>query len=119
MEAIIEQLEPKVIGGTGRWREGKGFSEEEIKEAGLWDLKDDLPYDPRRKTCHQANIKVLEEAAERLKAGKKELLEERTVKELKDLAREKDISGYSNLKKAELINLIDEHYSEDEIRALE
>lgn len=119
MGKIKEQLEPKVIGGTGSWREGKGFSEAELKEAGLWGLRDELPYDGRRKSCHRANVEALKEASEGLKADKRELLEDRTVKELKQMAREKDLSGYSKLRKAELVDLIDENYSEDEVRAFE
>lgn len=119
MEKITEQLEPRVIGGTGEWREGKGFSEGEIKEAGLWDLRDELPYDGRRKSCHRANVEALEEASEALKADKRELLEDRTVEELKEMAREKGLSGYSKLRKAELVDLIGENYSEDEVRAFE
>lgn len=113
----MDWLEPKVLGGTGKWREGKGFSEEEIKKAGLWDLRKDLPYDERRKSCHQTNIELLEEVKERLETGKTELLEERTVKELREMAREKDLSGYSKLRKAELVDLIGENYSEEVIRA--
>lgn len=70
LEKSIDRLEPKVRGGTDRWREGKGFSEKEIKEAGLWDLRKDLPYDERRKSCHQPNIELLEEVRERLETGK-------------------------------------------------
>lgn len=112
-------LEPKVRGGSGKWREGKGFSEKEIKEAGLWDLRKELPYDERRKSCHQGNIEILEEARERLETGKSQLLEKRTVKELREMAREKDLSGYSKLRKAELVDLISENYSEEEIRTRE
>lgn len=43
------------------------------------------------------------------------MLEEKTVKELRQMARDKDLSGYSNLRKAELIELIDENYSEEEV----
>lgn len=109
------QLEPKVLGGSGQWREGKGFSEKEIKKAGLWGIKNDLPYDKRRKSCHQINIEVLEDEKEILEAGKEELLEERTVKELREMAKEKNLSGYSDLRKAELVNLISENYSKEEI----
>lgn len=46
---------------------------------------------------------------------KTELLEEKTVEELKQMARYKGFSGYSNKSKLELINLIRNHFSEGEI----
>ncbi|KXA89649.1 hypothetical protein AKJ57_05025 [candidate division MSBL1 archaeon SCGC-AAA259A05] len=47
---------------------------------------------------------------------KKELLEEKTVKELKEMAREKNLSGYSNLRKSELIDMIAENYKKSEVK---
>lgn len=47
---------------------------------------------------------------------KKELLEEKTVKELKDMARDKDLSGYSRLPKDELIEMISKNYLKKEIK---
>lgn len=48
---------------------------------------------------------------------KSELLEEKTVKELKQMARDKNLSGYSRLPKDELIEMINENYSKSEIQA--
>lgn len=46
-----------------------------------------------------------EEEAQKMSYNKAEL-EEKTVAELKDLAKDKNLSGYSSLKKAELIDLL-------------
>lgn len=46
---------------------------------------------------------------------KRNLLEEKTVEELKQMARYKSFSGYSNKSKSELIELIQDHFSESEI----
>lgn len=48
---------------------------------------------------------------------KRELLEEKTVKELKDMARDRDLSGYSQMVKDELIELINSNYTKAEIKA--
>ena len=50
-------------------------------------------------------------------ATKEELLEEKTVKDLKQMARDKDLSGYSKMRKNELIEFIGENYSKDEVKA--
>lgn len=44
-------------------------------------------------------------------------MEEKTVEELKQMARDKDLSGYSKMRKAELIDLIGENYSIEEAEA--
>jgi len=44
-------------------------------------------------------------------------LSERTVKELKQMVRDKDLSGYSTMNKDELIDLIEGNYLKDEIEA--
>lgn len=43
------------------------------------------------------------------RGGTAEDYEDRTVDELRERARELDLSGYSNLRKAELINLLRHH----------
>lgn len=50
-------------------------------------------------------------------ASKLEMLEEMTVRELKCMARDNGISGYSNKRKSELIDLIDEELTESEVRS--
>lgn len=47
--------------------------------------------------------------------SKKEFLEEKTVKELWEMAKAKSISGYSGKRKAELVDMIAENYTKDEI----
>ena len=47
---------------------------------------------------------------------KHDLLEEKTVKDLRQMARDKNLSGYSNMRKDELIEFIGENYKKKEIR---
>lgn len=48
---------------------------------------------------------------------KSELLEEKTVKELKQMARDQDLSGYSGMAKAELVDLVSAGYTKAEIKS--
>ncbi len=48
---------------------------------------------------------------------KDELLKEKTVKELRQMARDRNLTGYSDMRKAELVDLIGGNYSKDEIEA--
>lgn len=48
---------------------------------------------------------------------KREMLEEKTVKELTEMAKEKELSGYSTLNKDGLIELIMDNYLKDEIKS--
>lgn len=48
---------------------------------------------------------------------KSELLEEKTLDTLKDMARDKELSGYSKMRKDELIDLINSNYAKSEIQA--
>lgn len=48
---------------------------------------------------------------------KREMLEEKTVEELKQMARDADMSGYSNARKSELMDMIDSEYTKDEIES--
>ncbi len=48
-----------------------------------------------------------------------DLLEDKTVEDLKELAREKDLSGYSNMRKSELIDLVADSYTKEEIKSKE
>jgi|GEM_PF-1297471 len=114
-----QNLKPEVLSGVNTWREGKGFSERELKEAGIWESKKELPYDPRRKTEHEKNVEKLGKLTEQTEAKKTELLEEMTVKQLKDMAREKDLSGYSKMKKDEIVDLISQNLTEKEIQEYE
>jgi ribosomal protein L13E len=55
----MHHIKPIITLGNGKQREGKGFSPDEIKEAGL-NAGDArrlcLPVDRKRKTCHDENI---------------------------------------------------------------
>lgn len=46
---------------------------------------------------------------------KNELLKEKTVKKLRQMARDKNLSGYSNMKKSELVDLLEKKYLKAEI----
>lgn len=48
---------------------------------------------------------------------KTELLREKTTKELRQMARDKELSGYSNRTKIELIKLISNNYLKSEIKS--
>lgn len=48
---------------------------------------------------------------------KKELLEKKSIKELKQMARDKNLSGYSNRNKSELVKMIEKEYLKNEIEA--
>lgn len=47
---------------------------------------------------------------------KREILQDFTVKELKDLCREKDLSGYSNMRKDDLVDFLYKNYTKDELK---
>ena len=53
---------PKILRKSGKKREGKGFSREELKKVGLSSgqaVRLHIPVDPRRKTAHEENVGVL------------------------------------------------------------
>lgn len=47
---------------------------------------------------------------------KRELLQDLTVKELKNLCRKKDLSGYSSMRKDELVDFLYDNYTKDEVK---
>jgi ribosomal protein L13E len=56
------EIKPKVLRRNGKQREGKGFSREELKQAGTNTaeaLKLKIPIDTKRKTAHEHNIEAL------------------------------------------------------------
>ncbi|MBT0158805.1 hypothetical protein G4O51_02340 [Candidatus Bathyarchaeota archaeon A05DMB-2] len=58
----MHHIKPKIQKTDGKQRDGKGFSLNELKEAGLnkADAKRlKIPVDPRRKTAHAENIETL------------------------------------------------------------
>jgi large subunit ribosomal protein L13e len=61
-----------VVESRGKVREGKGFSEEELKAVELDPGKArslGIPYDPRRKTSHDENVEALKEYLESAEAA--------------------------------------------------
>lgn len=77
------QQQPKVQ-RKGKPRRGRGFSRAELREAGLdfrQTLKSGIPVDPRRKTKHESNIKILKQYLQSLDSKKK--------KKTKSLAKKK------------------------------
>jgi ribosomal protein L13E len=58
----MHHVKPRIQKADGKQRDGKGFSAEELKKAGLnrADAKRlKLPFDPRRKTMHPENVETL------------------------------------------------------------
>ena len=63
MDATIHPI----VYRKGKTRRGRGFSRAELKEVGLSlkeALKMGIPIDPRRRTKHDENIKILKEYLE-------------------------------------------------------
>ena len=55
-------VRPMVLKRDGRKRQGKGFSQEELKKTGLSlreALKLGIPVDCRRKTIHKENVNII------------------------------------------------------------
>ena len=53
---------PKILRKSGKKRQGKGFSSEELKKAGLSlseAVRLHIPVDPRRKTIHEENVEAV------------------------------------------------------------
>ena len=58
----MHRIKPKVTKRGGKKRSGKGFSQEELKKAGLNKTeakKLEIPVDKRRKTAHDQNVKTI------------------------------------------------------------
>ncbi len=56
------EIKPRVLRKNGKQREGKGFSREELKQAGTNTaeaLRLKIPIDMKRKTAHEHNIAAL------------------------------------------------------------
>jgi ribosomal protein L13E len=69
----MHHIKPEVIKRDGK-RSGRGFSREELKKAGLnkaESKKLKIPFDLRRKTAHDQNVKALKAYAEKKKAEAK------------------------------------------------
>jgi ribosomal protein L13E len=63
---------PRVLRSDGKQTQGKGFSREELKKAGLSlteAVRYHIPVDPRRKTAHDENVEALKPVIEEKKAA--------------------------------------------------
>ncbi len=76
----MHHIKPTVTAQSGKQRTGKGFSPDELKEAGITAAeakKMDMPVDWKRKTSHEENIECLKahqtktQAAAKPKAARK------------------------------------------------
>jgi large subunit ribosomal protein L13e len=66
----MHHVKPEVVKPEGK-RNGKGFSLEELKKAGLNPAKAkrlELPVDKRRKTAHDQNVEAIKAYAKKKKA---------------------------------------------------
>jgi len=70
----MHHIKPMITAQSGKRRQGKGFSPDEIKEAGL-NAGDArrlcIPVDRKRKTSHEDNIEALKACTEKAPAKKK------------------------------------------------
>ncbi len=70
----MHHVKPTVTAQTGKKRKGRGFSPDELKEAGLTAAeakKLSMPIDWKRKTSHEENIDNLKVHAEKAQKPKK------------------------------------------------
>jgi ribosomal protein L13E len=70
----MRHIKPKILKPNGKQREGRGFSCEELKKAGLNKTEAariGIPTDPRRKTAHDENVEAIKVYAEKKKAEAK------------------------------------------------
>ncbi len=70
----MHHVKPQVESPTGKQRLGKGFSPDELKEAGI-NVADArrlrLPVDRKRRTSHEENVEALKAHAEKAPAKRK------------------------------------------------
>jgi len=70
----MHHIKPKIHRSDGKERNGRGFSFEELKKAGLnmaEAKKLEIPIDKRRKTAHQQNVQKIKSYAKKKKAETK------------------------------------------------
>jgi large subunit ribosomal protein L13e len=70
----MHHIKPKILKQDGKQRNGRGFSPEELKKAGLNKTearKIGLPVDLRRETAHDENVEAIKAYAEKKKAEAK------------------------------------------------
>ncbi len=69
----MSQLKPVIVSQTGKERMGKGFSPDELKEAGLTSVdaaKLGISVDRKRRTSREENIETLKAQVEKAPAKK-------------------------------------------------
>ena len=70
----MHHIKPKILKPNGKQRNGRGFSPEELKKAGLNPTEASrlgLPADLRRKTAHDENVEAIKAYVEKKKAETK------------------------------------------------
>jgi large subunit ribosomal protein L13e len=70
----MHHIKPKILKPNGKQRNGRGFSPEELKKAGINKTEAariGIPTDPRRKTAHDENVETIKAYAEKKKAEAK------------------------------------------------
>jgi large subunit ribosomal protein L13e len=69
----LHHIKPMIVSQTGKRRSGKGFSPDEIKEAGLNNgdvRKLGIPVDRKRRTSREENIETLKAHSEKTQTAK-------------------------------------------------
>jgi len=67
----MHNVRPKTLKPNGKQRNGRGFSQDELKKAGLTRVdarRMQLPVDTRRKTAHEENVEAAKEQKKKIKA---------------------------------------------------
>lgn len=70
----MHHIKPKIFKPDGKQRSGKGFSRDELGNAGLYSAEAarlGLPVDLRRKTAHDENVEAIKAYVEKTKAEAK------------------------------------------------
>jgi large subunit ribosomal protein L13e len=80
-------IRPKIRRTDGKERNGRGFSLEELKKAGLNKseaIKLEIPVDKRRKTAHDQNVQKIKSYAKKKKSETKPKPQPKTKKKAKN-----------------------------------
>ena len=83
----MHHIKPKIRRTDGKERNGRGFSLEELKKAGLNKAeakKLELPIDKRRKTAHDQNVQKIKSYAKKKKPETKPKPQPKTKKKAKN-----------------------------------
>jgi ribosomal protein L13E len=83
----MHHIKPKIHRTDGKERNGRGFSLEELKKAGLNKAeakKLEIPVDKRRKTAHEQNVQKIKSYAKKKKAEIKPKPQPKTKKKAKN-----------------------------------